>query len=157
MEQHSGPATLHAQILGLAAPVAVTNFPNSQNVVVTNTPLPISFKPTLLADATTFDLTMTGTPTGGPAQPKLMVPAGVVVTDVHASITSTTIPDGAFLFIEDRNHTYVNQIVNHTTFEAGLNLESGIVSDGSLNIDFVCQNSTNNRCVGALMWTGHMQ
>ncbi len=161
MEHQSGPATLRAQgLLGgaLAAPVAVTNFPNSQNVVVTNTPLPISFKQTLVSDAAGFDLTMLGTPTGGPTQPKLFVPAGVVVTDVHATVTGIfPVPNGGFLLVSDRSKIYMDQAVNTTTFDAGADLHSGIVSDGSLAVSFTCQNTTNNRCIGSLMWSGYEQ
>ena len=161
MEHRSGPATLQAQGLlggGLAAPVAVTNFPSSQNVVITNTPLPISFKQNLVSDGVVFDLLQPGTPMGGPTQPKLFVPAGVVVTDVHATVTGIfPVPNGGFLLVSDRSKVYLDQAVNTTTFDAGADLHSGIVSDGSLVVSFTCQNTTNNRCVGALMYSGYQQ
>jgi hypothetical protein len=161
MGQRSGPATLQAQGLlggGIAAPVAVTNFPNSQNVVVTNTPLPISFKQNLVSDGVSFSLVQPGTSTGIPTQPKLFVPAGVVVTDVHATVTGIfPVSNGGFLLVSDRSKVYMHQAVNTTTFDAGADLHSGIVSDGTLVVSFTCQNSTNNQCIGALMYSGYQQ
>jgi hypothetical protein len=49
----------------------------------------------------------------------------------------------------------VYQLVNGTTFSAGIDLESGIVSKGNLTVGLSCYNVPNNHCQGALMWSGY--
>jgi hypothetical protein len=164
MQPASGPAALKAQGLlpGVVAvpitgSVSVNNLPAVQNVNVTNTPLPVVLKPTLISDGTFFNVTMTGTPSGGPAQPKFFIPAGVVLTDAHAGLTVSTVPNTAVLFISDRSKVYVNQVIAQGTGEAAVDLHSGIVSDGSLIVSFACANIANNQCEGAIFWTGYQQ
>ncbi len=166
MEKDSGPATLKAQPpFTLPVPLPVTgtvnvgNFPATQNVHVTNNPLTVNFShPTLVSDATFFNVTMNGQPTGSPPEPTLMVPAGVVLTDAHATLSvPQQIPDAAELFVSQGGKTYYYRVISHTNYESGFSLQSGIVSDGTMRVTMSCINIANNSCQGALMWSGYQQ
>jgi hypothetical protein len=90
------------------------------------------------------------------ADPVLTIPAGLVLTDARVSFSvPENVPDAAALFIADAGHVYVYQIVNRTTYEATLHLESGIMSDGSLRVELSCYNIAGNHCQGAIMWSGY--
>jgi hypothetical protein len=87
----------------------------------------------------------------------LSVPAGVVLTDAHATFSvPENIANAASLFImEGSGEFLVYQIVSSTTFHAGVDLASGIVSDGNLTVGLSCYNIAGNHCQGALMWSGY--
>ena len=132
---------------------AVTSTP----VVVTNTPLPIrgsvSVQKTLVNDGMFFSVTK---PSG--TDPSLTVPNGVVLTDAHVTFSlGENFPNSASLFIHDfaNGKTYVYEIVNNTTFHAGVDLGSGILSTGQLTVELSCYNISGNQCQGALMWSGY--
>jgi hypothetical protein len=102
-----------------------------------------------------FDITQPNSP---PFQPgvTLSVPAGTVLTDAHVTFSvPESVPNAAALFISDGSKTLVYQIVNNTTFSAGLDLESGITSTGSLIVQLSCYNIAGNHCQGAIMWSGY--
>jgi hypothetical protein len=125
-------------------------------VHITDPTVPVAVKKTLDHDGEFFNVTMTGGVTGNPATPSLTVPAGVVLTDAHVSFSVPgNNPNAASLFISDGAKTFVYQIVNNTTFEAGIDLTSGI--PGPLTVSLSCYNIAGNHCQGALMWSGYTQ
>jgi hypothetical protein len=137
---------------GEATP-AVTSTP----VVVTNTPLPIrgsvSVQKTLVNDGRFFSVTKPSDP-----DPTLIVPKGVVLTDAHVTFSvGENFANSASLFINDSatGKTYFYEIVNNTTFHAGVDLGSGILSTGQLAVTLSCYNIASNHCQGALMWSGY--
>ncbi len=86
----------------------------------------------------------------------LTVPADVVLTDAHASFSvPESVANAASLIVRDGSRYFVYQIVNNTTFEASIHLESGIVSKGDLVVELSCYNIAGNHCQGALMWSGY--
>ena len=90
--------------------------------------------------------------------PSLTVPNGVVLTDAHVTFSlGENFPNSASLFIHDfaNGKTYVYEIVNNTTFHAGVDLGSGILSTGQLTVELSCNNISGNQCQGALMWSGY--
>ena len=128
-------------------------------VVVTNTPLPIrgsvSVQKTLVNDGMFFSVTKPSDP-----DPSLTVPKGVVLTDAHVSFSvGENFPNSASLFISDsaNGKIYVYEIVNNTSFHAGVDLGSGILSTGQLTVQLSCYNISGNHCQGALMWSGYKQ
>jgi len=106
-------------------------------------------------DGQFFDITQPSSP---PFQPgvTLSVPTGTVLTDAHVTFSvPESVPNAAALFISDGSKILVYQIVNNTTFSAGVDLESGITSTGSLIVQLSCYNIAGNHCQGALMWSGY--
>ena len=90
--------------------------------------------------------------------PVLTVPAGVVLTDAHVTFSVPgTVPNAAAIHVAQGSKTYYYRLVNNTTFEAGVDLQSGIVSTGGLNVTLSCYNIAGNHCQGALMWSGYRQ
>src|SRR5438309_1476574 len=84
------------------------------------------------------------------SDPTLTVPAGVVLTDAHVTFSlPENNPNSAALIVTDTNTSkfFVYQIVNSTTFNAGIDLESGISSKGQLLVQLSCYNITDNHCV----------
>jgi len=133
-----------------ASPVPVAP-QGTTDVNVTNASLPVTLERTLESDGLAFSVTKPGD-----TDPTLTVPAGVVLTDVHATFsTPENIPNAAALFVANNTKTFVYQLINNTTFHAGVDLGSGIVSDGQLHVTLVCYNISTNHCVGALMWSGY--
>jgi len=135
--------------------VSVNNLPEVQNVKVLNPSVPVTLVRTPVHEGTYFEITQ-------PAAPpfldsvSLAVPAGVVLTDAHATFSvPENIPNAASLIVRDASGFLVYQIVNNTTFNAGIDLESGMVSDGTLTVELSCYNIAGNHCQGALMWSGH--
>src|SRR5437588_6090756 len=119
-------------------------------VVVSNT-----LQRTLVRDGQFFDITQ---PEEAPFEPavEFHVPAGVVLTDVHATLSvPESLPNSAALFVADGSKTLVYQIVNNTTFNAGVDLQSGIMSTGRLTVQLSCYNIAGNHCQGAVMWSGY--
>jgi hypothetical protein len=49
----------------------------------------------------------------------------------------------------------VYQLVNNTTFQAGVDLGSGIPSEGGVTVKLSCYNIAGNQCQGAIMWSGY--
>jgi hypothetical protein len=148
---------LPVTITNTPLPVAVDNFPGTQNVNVTNPSIPVSLQRTPVHDGQFFDITQ---PSAPPFQSPitLSVPAGVVLTDAHATFSvPENVPNAASLFISDDadGKVLVYQIINNTTFSAGVDLESGIVSAQGLTIQLSCYNIAANHCQGALMWSGY--
>ena len=139
----AGPRAVHAVVSTL---VSVVN--TSAN------PVPIHVESTLDHDGQYFDVTMTGTATP-PPDPTLTVPAGVVLTDAHVTFSiPENDPNSASLYITDGGgKTLVYQIVNSTTFAAGIDLGSGI--PGPLSVVLSCYNIAGNHCQGAMMWSGY--
>lgn len=95
----------------------------------------------------------------GPGEsPTLTVPKGVVLTDAHVTFS---VPEGvanaASLFVRDgKGNVVVYRIVNNTTYEAGIDLQSGIPSTGAgISVQLSCYNISGNSCQGALMWSGY--
>jgi len=157
--------TILGTVLGLLASPAgqaaqngeVTPAVTSTPVVVTNTPLPIrgsvSVQKALVNDGMFFSETK---PSG--TDPTLTVPNGVVLTDAHVTFSvGENFANSASLFIHDsaNGKTYVYEIVNNTTFHAGVDLGSGILSTGQLIVELSCYNISGNHCQGALMWSGY--
>lgn len=118
------------------------------NVATTVSNLPAR---TVVSDGKFFSVTALVDP-----NPVLNVPSGVVLTDAKVSFSvPENVPNSASLFISDGARTYVYQIVNDTTFEATVHLESGITSNGGLYVELSCYNIVGNHCQGALMWSGY--
>jgi hypothetical protein len=131
--------------------VAVANFPATQDVNVTNSSLPVTVERTLENDGMFFSVTKPGDP-----DPTLAVPSGVVLTDAHVTFSvPENVPNAAALYISDGNKTFTYQLVNNTTFGAGVDLGSGILSDGGLRVVLSCYNIAGNHCQGAIMWSGY--
>lgn len=131
--------------------VSVSNLPATQNVSGTvnvgNLPAPR----TLASDGRFFSVTKPVDP-----DPVLNVPAGVVLTSAHVSFSvPENVPNAASIFVASGGTIYLYQIVNDTTFEAGFDLESGILSDGTLAVELSCYNIAGNHCQGAIMWSGY--
>lgn len=128
----------------------VGNFPATQNVSgsVTVSALPAR---TIVSDGAFFSVTEPGA-----SDPVLAVPSGVVLTDAKVSFSAPeNDPNAASLLVSDGARTYVYQIVNATTYEATVHLESGILSAGGLSVALSCYKITGNRCQGAIMWSGY--
>jgi len=89
-------------------------------------------------------------------QVTLTVPAGVVMTDAQVTFSVPgSISNAASLFIsDDTGNVLVYELVNNTTFHAGIDLQSGVPSAGALNITLSCYNIVGNHCTGAIMWSG---
>ncbi len=130
-------------------------------VVTIGAPLPLSVTGSVgLArspahDGQFFDITQ---PAGPPFVDalSLTVPAGVVLTDAHATFSiPESVPNAASLIVRHGSAYFVYQIVNSTTFNAGVDLESGVLSDGDLKVELSCYNIAGNHCQGALMWSGY--
>ena len=149
-----------------SAPVTVVNeasdpVPVTGNVGITGTPninisntVPVAVERELVNDGTFFDLVAYESIT-------LTVPSGVVLTDAHVSFAHYYEGANASLFaVQDAPGTigakkYVWQSVNDMTFDAGIDLNSGIMSDGSLQVYLGCNNIEGNKCRGAIMWSGY--
>jgi len=123
-------------------------------VQVVNTsvnPVPVKEQRTLAGGGQFFEI--------GPGQDvNLFVPAGTVLTDAHITFSvPESIPNAAALFLQDGSgNILVYQLVNNTTFHAGVDLGSGIMSTGGgLSVDLSCYNITGNKCQGAIMWSGY--
>jgi hypothetical protein len=149
--------TLGLAVLGFVvslAPQKTASGTVAANVNVVNTPanpVPVSAQRNLQQEGTFFNV-------GPGGSSDLVVPAGVVLTDAHVSFSvSEAIPNAAALFVEDGSgKVLVYQIVNNTTFEAGINLGSGILSTGfGMKVQMGCYNITGNHCEGAIMWSGY--
>ena len=113
----------------------------------------VSVQKTLVNDGMFFSVTK---PSG--TDPSLTVPNGVVLTDAHVTFSlGENFANSASLFIHDsaKGKTYVYEIVNNTTFHAGVDLGSGILSTGQLTVELSCYNISGNHCQGALMWSGY--
>jgi hypothetical protein len=121
-------------------------------VNTTATPVPVAVQPsTLQHDGTFFAV-------GPGATQTLVVPPGVVLTDAHVTFSvPEAIPNAASLFIRDGSgKILIYRIVNNGTFEAGIDLTSGIPSTGAgITVELSCYNISGNHCQGALMWSGH--
>jgi hypothetical protein len=141
-----------AVLMNLA--LARTSFAASTPVTVVNTaaqPVPVSVQPKLKYQGTFFNVGP-----GGSAD--LVVPAGIVLTDAHISFSvPAPIANAASLYIQDSSGAVlVYQLVNNTTFEAGIDLGSGIPSTGTgLEVQLSCYNISGNKCEGAIMWSGY--
>ena len=130
----------------------VSNFPTNQSVTVTNASVPVTLPArTLVSDGEFFSVTALVDP-----NPSLTVPSGVVLTDARISFSvPENIANAASLFVSDGQHIYVYQLINDTTFEATVHLESGILSEGGLSVALSCYNIATNHCQGAIMWSGY--
>src|SRR5262249_40967538 len=114
---------------------------------VTNASLPVTVERTLEGDGKPFDVTKPADP-----DPVLTVPAGVVLTDAHVTFsTPENFPNSAALYVANNTQTFVYQLVNNTTFHAGVDLGSGIMSDGHLKVALSCYGISTNHCVGTIM------
>jgi hypothetical protein len=126
----------------------------ADNVTVINTsanPVPVTVQQRLVYDGKFFNVTK---PAG--QDPTLTVPSGVVMTDAHVTFsTPENVANAASLYIADGSKTLVYQIVNTTTFQAGISLGSGIKSNGNLTVKLSCYNIAGNHCQGAIMWSGY--
>jgi hypothetical protein len=153
-----GPPTAKVQVVNpLPLPIAGNvNVTQSGNWAVDVKNIPATLLRTPVHDGKLFDITQ---PAQGPFQEAvtLSVPSGVVLTDAHATFSvPESIPNAASLFIMNESGEFlVYQIVNSTTFSAGVDLESGIASKGNLTVGISCYNFPNNHCQGALMWSGY--
>jgi hypothetical protein len=131
--------------------VGFNNFPNT----LTGTTVPVALARTPVHDGQFFDITQPNSPPFQPAL-DLHVPAGVVLTGAHVTFSvPENVPNAASLFISSGGKILVYQIVNSTTFNAGIDLESGIVSTGDLTVELSCYNISGNHCQGAIMWSGY--
>jgi hypothetical protein len=122
-------------------------------VQVVNTsanPVPVKEQRTLAGGGQFFDV-------GPGGSVSLAVPAGTVLTDAHITFSvPESIPNAAALFVSDSSGVLVYQLVNNTTFHAGVDLGSGIMSTGGgISVDLSCYNITSNHCQGAIMWSGY--
>jgi hypothetical protein len=150
-----GPIPLPVSLTGTPVPVTVQNFPSVQDVHVTNASLPVTLQRTVVSGGQYFEITQ---PDAAPFEPavSLIVPAGVVLTDAHVTFSvPESVPNAAAIYVSDRPGTYVYQIVNNTTFGAGVDLHSGILSTGDMRVELSCYNIAGNHCQGALMWSGY--
>jgi hypothetical protein len=136
-------------------PVTVQNLPAVQDVNVTNASLPVTLQRTPVHDGQFFSITQ-------PNQPpfelplSLEVPAGVVLTDAHVTFSvPENVPNAAALSVASGSKTLVYQLVNNTTFSAGVDLQSGIQSSGDVRVELSCYNIAGNHCQGAIMWSGY--
>lgn len=124
------------------------------NVKVVNTPaspVPVAVQHNLDHDGTFFGVGPGGSQT-------LVVPPGVVLTDAHVSFSvPEAIPNAASLFIKDGSGKILfYRIVSNNTFDAGIDLASGIPSTGAgIEVELSCYNIAGNHCQGALMWSGY--
>ena len=60
------------------------------------------------------------------------------MTDAHVTFsTPENVANAASLYIADGSKTLVYQIVNTTTFQAGISLGSGIKSNGNLTVTWL--------------------
>ncbi len=135
--------------------VSVGNLPAVQNVNVVNPGLPVTLARTPVHGGQYFEITQPNAPPFIDAV-TLTVPAGVVLTDAHASFSiPENVANAASLIVRDGSDYFVYQIVNNTTFSAGVDLQTGIVSDGNLVVELSCYNIAGNHCQGALMWSGY--
>ncbi len=117
----------------------------------TDNPVPITVQRTLVYDGTYFSVTKPAD-----SDPTLTVPAGVVLTDAHITFSVPgNNPNAASLSIRVGSKTIVYQIVNDTTFHAGISLGSGIESNGDVTVQLSCYNIAGNHCQGAIMWSGY--
>jgi len=125
---------------------------NPVPVNVTNPSLPVTVQRTLEHDGMFFDVTKPADP-----DPFLIVPAGVVLTDAHVTFSvPESISNAASLLIQDDDTSFlVYQLVNSTTFQAGVDLGSGIPSNGGVRVTLSCYNIAGNHCQGAIMWSGY--
>lgn len=125
------------------------------NVKVVNTaasPVPVAVQPNIQQHDGTFFAVGPG------ATQTLVVPPGVVLTDAHVTFSvPEAIPNAASLFIRDGlGKVLLYRIVNNSTFEAGIDLASGIPSSGAgITVELSCYNISGNHCQGALMWSGY--
>jgi hypothetical protein len=105
----------------------------------------------LIADGRTFSIVKPGD-----ADVSLTVPSGVVLTDARISYSiPASFPNAAALIIADEHRTFVYQLMNDTTFEASVHLQSGIASNGTLTVRLFVLNISNNQVQGAIMWSGY--
>jgi hypothetical protein len=150
-----GPIPLPVSVSNTPLKVAVKNFPAVQDVRVTNPVLPVALQRTVVHDGQFFNLTQPDAPPFLPAV-ALSVPADVVLTDVHVTFSvPESVPNAAALVVDNGSRNLVYQIVNNTTFNAGVDLQSGILSTGALTVALSCYNIAGNHCQGALMWSGY--
>jgi hypothetical protein len=120
-----------------------------KSVEVVNTPT-VKVQRTVLSDGVYFEIDAFD------PDPEFTVPAGVVLTDAHVTFSvPAPVPNAAAIYVSDGAKTYYYRIVNNTTFEAGLDLEGGILSNGGLKVKLSCYNISGNHCQGALMWSGY--
>ena len=128
--------------------------PPTANVNVANTsanPVPVTVQRALAYDGTFFNVTK---PAG--TDPVLVVPAGVVMTSAHVTFSIPgSVPNAAALYIHVGSKALVYQLVNDTTFSAGIDLGSGIPSNGDVAVELSCYNIDGNHCQGAIMWNGY--
>lgn len=131
--------------------VGVNNFPNS----LTGATVPVTLARIPVHDGQFFDITQPNSPPFQPAL-DLHVPTGVVLTDAHVTFSvPENVPNAASLLISGGGKILIYQIVNSTTFSAGIDLESGLVSTGDLTVELSCYNISGNHCQGAIMWSGY--
>jgi hypothetical protein len=128
---------------------------SDKDVTVVNTttnPVPVTVQRTLEHEGMFFSVTMPGG-----SDPTLTVPAGVVLTDAHVTFSvPESIPNAASLIVQDDETNFlVYQLVNNTTFQAGVDLGSGIPSNGGVTVKLSCYNIAGNHCQGAIMWSGY--
>ncbi len=141
--------------VSLSGGVSVSNLPEVQNVNVLNSSLPVTLLRNPVHDGMYFDVVQPSAPPFVDSI-TLTVPSGVVLTDAHATFSlPENVPNAASLIVRHGSQYFVYQIVNNSTFNAGIDLESGIVSDGDLAVELSCYNIAGNHCRGALMWSGY--
>ena len=144
----AGIAVLSA-CLGMASAA-----PPTTNVNVANTsanPVPVAVQRDLAYDGTFFSVTKPGG-----TDPVLVVPAGVVLTSAHVTFSVPgNIPNAAALYIHVGAKALVYQLVSNATFSAGVDLGSGIPSNGDVAVELSCYNIDGNHCQGAIMWYGY--